>query len=468
MKKIFLVSFTAIIVLSMIVTLSITGCKTATTETTAAESTATETTTVSETTAAETSAEEIIEINLWDTNLPDTPNGQWLMGVIADYEAEHPNVKITYTQQPSLEMSAIMATLLAAKAGPDVMGYWPGINMFPIADSLVDLSKYATNDILDQYIPSIISTYYYLYDNSGKLLGMPNGGLGFHLIQYSKKLFKEAGITWEPTAENKYRMTWEEFLNACDALKAKGITPIAWGNNGGSMSQWYFDVMSLNYLEKDDWKKIFTGEQKFNDPKYVETATKLYDLYKRGYFNEGGLTLGWNEGLNMVNKGQAAMQDAFWGYNTEWAYTEMKDDYGIMLWPAINPSNSTAFAVESIIPGAAIVPIWSKHPDIAADIAIFISSTGEAQKYFDIVGGFSGRKDFDKSTITDPVDKMAWDMISNNENYPSVQDISWPPEIIPEFSGQSIEMLNGKITPQEFCDRLQTRFEELEYPWIIK
>jgi len=138
MKKIFLVSFTAIIVLSMIVTLSITGCKTATTETTAAESTATETTTVSETTAAETSAEEIIEINLWDTNLPDTPNGQWLMGVIADYEAEHPNVKITYTQQPSLEMSAIMATLLAAKAGPDVMGYWPGINMFPIADSLVD------------------------------------------------------------------------------------------------------------------------------------------------------------------------------------------------------------------------------------------------------------------------------------------------------------------------------------------
>lgn len=48
-------------------------------------------------------------------------------------------------------------------------------------------------------------------------------GSSFLTTWYNQELFKEAGISEVP-------MNWEEFIACCDALKAKGITPIVMGD----------------------------------------------------------------------------------------------------------------------------------------------------------------------------------------------------------------------------------------------
>lgn len=467
MKKIFLVFFTAIIVLSMIVTLSVTGCKTTTTETTVAtETTSAATTAVPETTAAETTTGEVIELVNWDTWIPDTPDYEWYMGAIAEYEAAHPNIKIIFEQQPSLSMTIMMQTLLAAKAGPDVLGYWPGMNLWPLVDYLVDLKEYLTPEQINEIDDGNKIASYYLYDESQKLLGLPVSANGYFLLQYSKKLFKDAGITFEPSKENRYRMTWDEFLDACEKLKAKGITPIGLGNEGGSMTQWYATTLSQNYFSEEDIKGVYTGTIKANDQKWVDTFTKLLEIQQKGYFNKDGLTLPWNEGLNLVNKGKAAMQPAYWGYNTSWAKDEMKEDYGMMLWPpTINPDNSLSYAVPATVPGREIIPVWSKHPKEAADWIYFLMSKDQYEKYFKITGGFPPRKDFDLSIIEDPIAKLAYEMMVSEKNVIWSTDLLLPPEWFSEMAGLSVSMLMGDITPKEMCDKLEERMKTLEYPW---
>ena len=93
------------------------------------------------------------------------------------------------------------------------------------------------------------------------------------------------------------------------------------------------------YEAKDDWIRHYKNEIKWNDREAVEPMERVNELYQRGYFNEGGLTLGGGEGLQLVKNGEVAMQVMFWGIDLKSVYDEMGDDFGMMLAPVFYPDN---------------------------------------------------------------------------------------------------------------------------------
>ena len=221
------------------------------------------TTTAAVTTAAETTAAGIkqVELVVWPGGTPGDLYEKWILKSIELFEAKYPNVKIIYEAQPPNEITMMMQTLLAARRGPDVMNYWEGEYILPLNDYVIDFKQYLSQGQIDEFIPEYLMTSYYNYDPNDKLLGLPAGSAGFHYFFYNKAMFADAGIDFVPTAENRYRMTWDEFIDACKKLKAAGITPIGWGNDGGNMSSWYWDPISFNYLDEDDWLQLFHGEK---------------------------------------------------------------------------------------------------------------------------------------------------------------------------------------------------------------
>ena len=52
---------------------------------------------------------------------------------------------------------------------------------------------------------------------------------------YNKDLFDKAGLD-----ADKPPKTWDEFLAACDKLKAAGIAPVGGGIQDGYWGEWYF------------------------------------------------------------------------------------------------------------------------------------------------------------------------------------------------------------------------------------
>ncbi|MCR8844603.1 extracellular solute-binding protein [Paenibacillus sp. SC116] len=134
----------------------------------------------------------------------------------------------------------------------------------------------------------------------GKVYGLPESGFveGFF---YNRKLFEEAGVQ-VPT-------TWEEFLKVCEALKAKGITPIALGAGGGD--GWSANMLLNNLFVGLGGPEIqegfLAGTSKWTDAPVVEAFKRIVDLKDKGFIDPNVLGLKYSQGQANFYTGKAAM-----------------------------------------------------------------------------------------------------------------------------------------------------------------
>lgn len=108
-------------------------------------------------------------------------------------------------------------------------------------------------------------------DSEGHLLGLPYGK-NYLGIYYNKELFAQAGIREFPT-------TWDDFFDACEKLKAIGVTPIALMTGENSWTT----MLTLSHLigTEDggvDWLQYTPETVRFNEPAFVAAAEKLQTM----------------------------------------------------------------------------------------------------------------------------------------------------------------------------------------------
>ncbi|WSA04225.1 extracellular solute-binding protein [Streptomyces sp. NBC_00841] len=89
--------------------------------------------------------------------------------------------------------------------------------------------------------------------------------------------------------------TYQDLLDDCAKLKAKGINPFVVG--GGGKDTWA-DMYPLigavatdTYKQTPDWlTRKAKGSVKFTDPAFTKAARKVSDLAKKGYIDTAGLS----------------------------------------------------------------------------------------------------------------------------------------------------------------------------------
>jgi len=113
------------------------------------------------------------------------------------------------------------------------------------------------------------------------------------------KIFKDNGLTPPKT--------WDEFNATADKLKAKGITPLAFGGQAWQETTVWEDVV-LGIGGPDFYKKAIIDA----DPAALKSPTmlKVFDQMRklRGYVDRNFAGRDWNLATAMVLKGEAAMQ----------------------------------------------------------------------------------------------------------------------------------------------------------------
>ena len=140
-----------------------------------------------------------------------------------------------------------------------------------------DISDFSLLGKFDQSIAD-------LYAFDGKNYGVPLG-TSFLTTWYNKDMFADAGVTELP-------QNYDEFVEVCEKLKAKGYTPIVCGDKDAFVIQ--FGIYQLGasaiYPDNIDFDaQLFTGETKFTDDVWVDTVTKFANLYEKGYVMENTL-----------------------------------------------------------------------------------------------------------------------------------------------------------------------------------
>jgi glucose/mannose transport system substrate-binding protein len=219
-----------------------------------------------------------------------------------------------------------------------------GSVLTPLDTSIIDPSKFPAG------VVSIIS------GKDGKPYTVPVNIHRANELWYNKKVFTDNNLQ-PPT-------TWAEFKTVADALKAKGITPLALGDNGIWAFGMVFETILVGELGADGFNGLWTGATKWDDPMVTNALNTLKTVY--GYVNTDHNALSWDQANQLVIDGKAGMT-----IMGDWAngdYVAKKfTGYG---WAPAPGNNGIYQALADSFP----LPAKAKNPDAVKKLLAFMAS----------------------------------------------------------------------------------------------
>jgi glucose/mannose transport system substrate-binding protein len=130
-----------------------------------------------------------------------------------------------------------------------------------------------------------------------------------NVLWYNKKVFDQNNL--------KAPTTFNEFFQVADALQAKGITPLALGDNGIWASVHLMETVLLGSLGPEGYNGLWTGRTDWKGP----GVTQALETFKRmlSYVNSDHSSLSWDQANSLVIQGKAAMT-----LMGDWAHADNK------------------------------------------------------------------------------------------------------------------------------------------------
>ncbi|MCL5986453.1 MAG: extracellular solute-binding protein [Actinobacteria bacterium] len=341
MKKQLLWMLIVMLCTSMILSLSLAGCKPATTGEVTTEETQKETkaeeSVTEETKAEETSAlgGKIVFYHYWSA-------GSWLEGIntlLDIFEKNYPEVKL---YRNALEHEAFKTSIGVSLAGgnpPDAFSYWAGARtqFFVDRDLLMDLTSVWDSEGFDQLFSPETKLAAATYN--GKIYSVPISQFPV-MMWYNKHVFDKYNIQ-PPT-------NWEEFLSVCETLKSNGVTPISLGSKFRWPAQYWFDYLITRTAGGEFRAGLMQGKESYTDPKVLKALELWKELLDKGYFVKDPASYDWAEALGQMVRGEAAM-NLMGGWASGSLILDMKqkpvEDYDFFEFPIIDPN------VEKVVVG---------------------------------------------------------------------------------------------------------------------
>ena len=317
-------------------------------------------------------SQEKISLLYWDTY--DEANADMaaiVEEIIAQYEADHPNVEITREVYNFDDLKPLVNTALASGTGPDILLYGTGAGfMGPLVDANLLLPL---DDYVDQYgwrdriypwtwESTTFNGHVYAIGHELEMIG----------VYYNKSIFADLGLE-VPT-------TYDEFLAVCEAVKAAGYIPLAFANQPGWPAYHLFSSFT-NVLEgKQGMDELLAGTRPWTDEPVVQAIQMAFvDLNKAGYFIPSPNAIGYTEGNELFYAGQAAMHHTgMWLYGDIVANSDF--EVGFFALPAIgdHPSLPPGGMGSGVMISAA-----TEHPDEAAAFLDLFFSEQFAQSWIE-------------------------------------------------------------------------------------
>ena len=281
------------------------------------------------------SASKPVELTLLDSFLPNLSESYnvSLNAKIKDFEAKHPEIKLTRDQSSSDVLDTKVPTLGAANQLPDVFAArssWTP--KFADASEVLSIEALLKDNptFMSGFLPGMLNDFQY----KNAHYGIPWQAMPISVMYYNMNLLKKAGITKIPA-------TFEEMLADVKALKAKGITPIAMGDKGKWQCRLLFSGLNVRTAGVDYLERLKSGQMKFTDPPFQTTVGVFDQLAKAGAWNKDFSSIDYTQARALYFNQKVAM------YNEMVTFAQIEDDQ----WPAELKGSATQFSFFPQLPG---------------------------------------------------------------------------------------------------------------------
>ncbi|MEU0286036.1 ABC transporter substrate-binding protein [Streptomyces sp. NPDC052492] len=219
-----------------------------------------------------------------------------------------------------------LPTYLTSANPPDVYTWYPGsvADAYARKDLLLDLGEVWSSPELRGYSKALSGL---CTATSGKKVFVPTTYYWWGMF-YRKSNFAKWGVS-EPKS-------WDDFLDLCDKLKSKGITPIglgAGGNTAWVASAW-FDYLNIRINGARYHRELLAGKHRFDDPE----VRRVFDRWQEvlPYFDPDGTAVAFQDASTSMLNGRSAMM-LIGTFFADAAPKDALDDIDFFRFPVIDP-----------------------------------------------------------------------------------------------------------------------------------
>ncbi len=388
-------------------------------------------------------SDEKITLNLWHIWPADGGDRAVINAYVEEFEAKHPNVTINQDASDTESYKTKLKVAFSGGGLPDVyFTYGAGFSQpFVESGKVMALDNVISSETRSRLLDGIESNY--IYD--GKLYGLPIK-MWAGVMYCNQELFDQAGL--------ELPKNWDELLTCVDTFRAKDITPMTLGGKDGWHPAMYFDMLAVREAGVDGVISAMNGEKSFNDPEFIEAATKFKTLVDRKAFPNGFEGLGAQEAQAEFLMGRVPMY-----FNGSWLTGNIQDDENqvkdkIVPIPFPNTSNGTAEFTGGAIDGYS-VSNETEHPELAVEFMVGLAEYQSNASYLKGAGISVWKSDVDESQIN-PVLTQITSLLKEAKGYSLAWDTQLSGADIDTYLRTLQELQGGARTPQEFVDILQT------------
>jgi len=357
--------------------------------------------------------------------------------MFAGFEQSNPDVKVDLQFTPDADYQNRLSTALRGGKGPDIAQLKAYGELQPLVEA-------GYLDPLNDSVPGIANMPVTasggaIAKSDGKFYGVPYSipVLG---VFYNTELFANNNI--------KVPTTYAEFLEACTALKAAGVTPIA--NGGANGSAWELElgvgVLGPSVYGANFYADMMSGKAKFTDPKFIAALQRYTDLLP--YYSDGFAGIDYTAATQQFVNGTAAMFFGGSWENGSFKAQNPKLQFSIFAFPGDTATDKPV--VSAFSDGSYGLVDTSTHKDAAIKVLNWMASPEFAQAFADGLGWPAARPDIKAGA--DPVLAKMIEMQANTTPYLSLVGYRWQtPTASSIIQAEIIDMVEGKITPEKLA-----------------
>lgn len=371
------------------------------------------------------------------------------------YMEKNPNVVVRVLDMPDLvqDRLGLYLQFFEAKSSQvdvyqiDVI--WPG----DLAEHFLDLYQYGAEEIIDQHFPAIVANN----TVDGRLVALPwftDAGL----LYYRADLLDKYGVA--------VPQTWDELEKAAKLIqaaeRARG-NPDFWGFVWQGNAYEGLTCNALEWIASNGGGTIISPDKQItiNHPHTVEIIEKAAKWV--GSISPAGVVgFGEEDARNMWQAGNAAFMR-----NWPYAYSVGNDEDSViknLFQVAPLPAGKSGKGAATLGGWQLAVSKYSKHPEIAADVALFLASY-EEQKIRATEGSLNPTimdlyQDQDV-LAANPFFGSLYDVFINAVARPSTATAPRYNEVSTRFFTAVHSVLIGKTTAQRVLEELELDLEDL-------
>lgn len=372
--------------------------------------------------------------------------------IVDDFNAKHKGeAKVVIDAIPDDDVyQSKMKTNLATNQLPDIFTFYYNpveSELYYKSDRLLDLKPLIGEQLAANFGAEVLAAGTY----NDQILAVPLDQMITPFF-YNKELLAKAGV-------NEFPKTWDELIEAAEALKSHGIHAFAMGTGENA---WSAMLLYSHIVSSIGGPDVF--ENGLDDPAFVQGAEILKQLFAYAPKDAVGATYQ-QYAAHFLNEGAAIIVNGPWMISEFQQHDNaLPDKIGVAASPGYPGGKGQQGAIVSGIGWtmAAKKQSDAKKAEYAAKFIEFFTHPDNAKQIFLQSGEIFNSTNY-QIEETDEVDPLTQEILARTNAAPQTYNYfegMVSSGVKTEFPAALSGLVLGEFTPEQFAQRLKTASEE--------